>query len=351
MNLEKSIIGCILGTAIGDAIALPYEGLSKPRQKRLFPSINSHNLIFGKGMFSDDTEHTCMVAQSLIFSGGDLQKFTKFFAWELRLWLLTVPAGIGFATLRGICKLWIGIKPEKAGVFSAGNGPAMRSAILGVCYGDDLPKLRSLISISTRMTHTDIKAEYGALAIAIAAYLSSKEINIIPEIYYKQLANIIPEATEILTLIKAACESANNQESSEEFAEKMRLSKGITGYIYHTVPVVIQTWLRHQENYQQGILEIIKCGGDTDTTAAILGGIIGARVGKDGIPEHWLNNIWEYPRNINFMIKLGKRLTEVVAEGTAKKPLFLPIYIIFVRNLLFTFVVILHGLRRLFPPY
>src|SRR5262249_40889645 len=57
-----AIIGCLLGTAAGDAIGLPVEGLSPRRQRRLFGEIDSHRLLFGRGMTSDDTEHTCIVA-------------------------------------------------------------------------------------------------------------------------------------------------------------------------------------------------------------------------------------------------------------------------------------------------
>ena len=100
-----SIIGCIIGTAIGDAFGLPYEGLSKQRQNKLFSNIKNHNFIFNKGMISDDTEHTCMVAQSLIVSAGNTSIFTKQLAFRLRWWLLGLPAGIGYATLKSIYKI------------------------------------------------------------------------------------------------------------------------------------------------------------------------------------------------------------------------------------------------------
>ena len=312
---ELSITGCLLGTAIGDAFGLPYEGLSKQRQKKLYPNIKNHNFIFNKGMISDDTEHTCMVAQSLIVSAGNTSIFTKQLAYRLKFWLLGLPAGIGSATLKSIIKLWLGFSPDKSGVFSAGNGAAMRSTIIGVCYGNDIQKLRELVRASTRITHTDIKAEYGALAVALAAYISSQKLIISPQIYYEKLKFIIgSEQLEFLSLIKQACESAESGEDTQYFAAKIGLYKGITGYIYHTVPVVIQTWLRYQQDYQTAILEIVSCGGDTDTIAAILGGIIGANVGKDGISQQWLNNLWEYPRNIKWMESVGIRLTEVCQQ-------------------------------------
>ena len=348
---QISIIGCLLGTAIGDAFGLPYEGLSKQRQTKLFPNLKNHNFIFNKGMISDDTEHTCMVAQSLIVSAGNTSIFTKQLAYRLRWWLLGLPAGIGSATLKSIIKLWLGFPPHKSGVFSAGNGAAMRSTIIGVCYGDDIQKLKELVRISTRLTHTDIKAELGALAVALAAYLSSQKLIIYPQAYYEKLKNLIgSEQVEFLSLIKQACDSAELGENTQYFAANIGLSKGITGYIYHTVPVVIQTWLKYQQDYKTAILEIVRCGGDTDTTAAILGGIIGAAVGKDGIPQQWLNNLWEYPRNIEWIELLGTRLAEC-QRNTKQSSLPISVYGVFLRNILFLLIVVFHGFRRLFPPY
>ena len=160
---EAAILGCLLGTAVGDALGLPCERLSKQRQRRLFPHLDGHRFFFGRGMVSDDTEHTCFVAQALIVSAGDAALFERRFARDLRLWLLGLPAGIGLATLKAICRLWLGFGPARSGVFSAGNGPAMRAALLGVCCGDDLDRLRALVRASTRLTHTDLRAEHGAL--------------------------------------------------------------------------------------------------------------------------------------------------------------------------------------------
>ncbi len=286
MPQTESIIGCLLGTAVGDALGLPYEGLSRQRIGKIAPKIDGHRFIFGKGMVSDDTEHTCMVAQSLIVSGGSEKQFTQSLSWRLKFWLLGLPAGIGFATLRGILKLWLGFPAHHSSVFSGGNGAAMRSAIIGVCYGKVPGKLSSLVKISTRLTHRDPKAEYGAMAVAIAAYLASTQQLVSPGTYYQTLVSFLPTAAgELLALIRQACDSAMREETGEEFAFSLGLAKGITGYVYHTVPVVIQVWLRNQHDYQGAITAIIQLGGDTDITAAILGGIMGAAVGKTGIPQ------------------------------------------------------------------
>jgi ADP-ribosylglycohydrolase len=64
-----TLTGVLLGTAVGDALGLPREGLSPRRARRLFggPPLR-HRLVFGRGMVSDDTEHACVTAQALLRS-------------------------------------------------------------------------------------------------------------------------------------------------------------------------------------------------------------------------------------------------------------------------------------------
>lgn len=352
---NDSIIGCLLGCAVGDALGLPLEGISKRRQHRMFKNIERHRFFFGKGMISDDTEHACMTAQSLIASHGGEKNFIRSLAWRLRFWMLGLPAGIGLATLRSLIKLWIGFPGDRSGVFSAGNGPAMRSAIIGVCCGNDIEKMRALARASTRITHTDPKAEFGALTVALAAYMSSKNGNeeAAPEEFSIEIEKMLEHenADEFIELMTKTTESVLEGNTTESFAEKLGLAKGVTGYMYHTIPVVIHAWLRHQRDFRGAMIEIIRCGGDTDTTAAILGGIVGARVGKDGIPTEWRDGICDWPRSVKWIERLGAALDESISSGKPHPAPRLSIAGILLRNIFFMIVVLLHGFRRLAPPY
>jgi ADP-ribosyl-[dinitrogen reductase] hydrolase len=349
--LKTAIVGTILGTAVGDAMGLPYEGLSRDRQKLLYPEITGQKLIFNCGMMSDDTEHTCLVAQALILSTGNVTTFQRELAGRLQFWLLGLPAGIGFATLRSIVKLWLGFSPDRSGVFSAGNGSAMRSPLLGVCFGHQPERLRELVSVSTRITHSDPKAEYGAMAVAIAAYLASQNVEVAPDDFYQHLEQAVDAGSEeFFSLMRDAIASAKAGESSCEFADTIGRPGGVSGYVYHTVPVVLQTWLRYQTDYKSAIVEIIRCGGDADTTAAILGAIIGARVGKNGIPWEWLGQMVDYPRSVKWLERLGDRLYRAL-DGELNKAMSLAIPLLLVRNFVFLIIVLGHGFRRLLPPY
>src|SRR5688500_19116405 len=96
--------GLLLGTAVGDSLGLPREGLRPDRAARLFRGPLRQRLVLGRGMLSDDTEHDCMTAQSLLVAGHDLDRFARVLAWKLRWWLLGLPAAIGLGTLRAIMR-------------------------------------------------------------------------------------------------------------------------------------------------------------------------------------------------------------------------------------------------------
>ncbi len=356
---ERTVVGCIFGTAVGDAFGLACEGLSRNRQAKMFPDLASYKLLpFGRGMCSDDTEHTCMLAQSLIETAHyqdideQAKKFASNFGWRLRFWLLGMPAGIGLATLCAILKLWIGFPARYSGVFSAGNGPAMRVALIGVCYGGDAPRMRALVRAATRITHTDPKAEHGALAVALAAHIGSTGQDIAPEDYARRLRDLLGEdARELLELVDGVAQSVNRKETAADYTARTGSANGVSGYMFHTVPAALHVWLAHQGDYRGAITTIVRLGGDTDTAAAMVGAIIGARVGKEGIPVEWLNCLIEWPRTEAWMESVGVKLADRTTNRTKGYAVPLNWFKLLARNAFFIPLVLAHGFRRLLPPY
>lgn len=164
MTTPPSLHGCLLGEALGDAIGLPFEQLSPRRRRRIWGDLEQRELRMcllpgHRGMISDDTEHALFTARALLNAQGDLKKFRQLLRSELRAWLLSLPPGIGFATLRSGLKALLFL--PQTGVFSAGNGPAMRAPILGTFYAASPERLREFCRASTRLTHTDPKAEWA----------------------------------------------------------------------------------------------------------------------------------------------------------------------------------------------
>ena len=346
-----AIGGCLLGCALGDSIGLPFEGISARRIQRLNPAPLQQRLLFGRGMISDDTEHSCLVAQALIASGGDVEAFGRNMAWRLRWWFLTLPAGIGLGTLRSAIKLWLGFPWHKSGARSAGNGPMMRSAIIGAWAGGDDRLREELVAVSSRITHADPRAERAAQVVAHATALGLANATISPaqaEAYFEKWSR---DDEALKSLLQRAARSAADNQDAQSFCKDNDMQKGVSGFCYSTLAVVLQIWLRHHDDAQAAITEAVRCGGDTDTVAAIVGGMVGARVGRERLPQAWLERLTDWPRSLGWMESLCAQLNRCKAEGTRQRPqtVFFPFAL--TRNLLFILVVLAHGFRRLAPPY
>jgi ADP-ribosylglycohydrolase len=315
------VAGVLLGTAVGDALGLPREGLSRRRARRIFgdPPLR-HRFLFGRGMVSDDTEHTCMTADSLLRAPEDAGAFARSLGWRLRFWLLGLPAGTGWATMRSVLKLWLGFSPAHSGVWSAGNGPTMRAAILGVCLGHDPDRLRAYVRASSRLTHTDPRAERGAFLVALAAHFGAVHGSqgVRGDAFLRLVREALPDADgELRRRLGKFEEHLVRSAPAVELADTLGLHNGVSGYVYDTVPLALYCWLRHSAEFRPTVEEVIALGGDTDSTGAVVGGIAGATVGAGGIPAEWLDGLFEWPHSVTWMRRLAECLARQFPAGGA----------------------------------
>ena len=336
---NEALLGCLLGTAVGDSIGLPTEGLSRRRGQHWLVGGLRHRFIIGRGMLSDDTEHTLMLMAALRRHPDDLIAMQRDFGRQLRWWLAALPAGVGLSTARAIGKLWLGFPASKSGVRSAGNGAAMRSAIMGAMFAHDREKRKSVALAACQVTHTDPHAEESVLLVVEATAMAVKDVGT------RDVLDALRPflASEIMKGHFEALETALNDECSvSEYADRIGCGKGVSGFAPNSVAVALYGWLRHRGEFETMLKEVIACGGDTDSVAAIAGGICGAEVGEQGIPPTWIAGICDWPYSVGFI----RRMAEVV--GKPPKALW-PAMLL--RNVVFIIVVLLHGFRRLLPPY
>ena len=350
------LTGVLLGTAVGDALGLPREGLSRRRAARLYGSAPvRHSFVLGRGMLSDDTEHACMTAQALLAEPEDEARFARSLAWRLRGWLAAMPAAVGWGTLRAIVKLWLGFPLARSGVLSAGNGAAMRAPILGASLVFQPDRMEHMARASARLTHRDARAEEGALVVALAA--AHAATTTADRIEAPALLDAITRRVtneEMRRALDRCGEALARGDTSERFAEALGMEDGVSGFVLHTVPAALFCWLASPGDFRHSLTAILEMGGDADSTGAIVGGLAGATVGARGIPDEWVEGIWDWPRSAAWMRRLGERLAETFPEhGAGEQPGPLPLFwpALVPRNLLFLAVALAHGFRRLAPPY
>ncbi|MES2707580.1 MAG: ADP-ribosylglycohydrolase family protein [Verrucomicrobiota bacterium] len=337
------ISGCLLGGAAGDALGLPAEGMSRQRIARRWKGVWRHRLVFGKGMLSDDTEHAVMTACALMAEPADSAAFQRDLARRLRWWFAALPAAVGMATAKSCLRLWLGISPAKAGVRSAGNGPAMRSPIIGVMLRENAERRRQYAIASCRLTHTDPRAEEAALMVAEAAGLACQGVSNAEALGVLGEMVVSAEMKERFGKLRKALA---DQIEVPEYAALIGCGDGVSGFAPNTLAVVLFAWLRHRGDFAAGMTGVLNCGGDTDSTAAVYGGIAGAECGVEGIPADWLGGIRDWPLNPAFIRNLSADLNAGQASRRG-----IPYLKLILRNLFFLGVVLVHGFRRLLPPY
>lgn len=322
MELEDRLAGCLLGTAVGDALGLPAEGMSARAIRRRWGRLDRYRFLGRTGRVSDDTEQAALVAQALARQSSDPDVFARAFRRSLVGWFWRLPWGIGLATIRACLKASVG--RSRSGVRSAGNGAAMRAAVVGAFFHDRPVERRGFARALAEVTHTDDRAIEGALFVAEAAAVG-------PEAARTVVGNpVLGDALD-----RAAALARNGAGTADAAAEL-----GTSGYVVHTVAFAAYCAQRHGS---EAVLEAVSAGGDTDTIGAIVGAWRGALGGVSALPAGLVDALPEGPFGRTHLRDLAR------AAAAGQPP---PIYCwpwAFLRNLALYPVVLGHGLRRLLP--
>jgi ADP-ribosylglycohydrolase len=325
MDFRERLTGVLLGTAVGDALGLVCEGMSAKRIARRFGRLDRFHLLGRTGYVSDDTEQSALVAQSLARHPADPALCVRAFRRSLLGWFWRLPWGIGMATIRSSFKIMLGL--TRSGVRSAGNGSAMRAAVVGVFFHDNAERRREFGAAIAQTTHTDERAVQGALYVAELAAAG-------PEAARKIVTEPILGAA-----LDQAIELARRSAPTSEASETLKT----TGYVVHTVPFALYCYLCYGDTPLLALQECISAGGDTDSIAAILGAWLGARHGEPGLPAHLIAELNDGPFGPAHL----RALAAALAAGSPP-PRYSWVRALF-RNLALYPVVIFHGFRRIFP--
>jgi ADP-ribosylglycohydrolase len=320
---------------------------------RRFGRPDRFRLLGSIGFVSDDTEQSALVAQSLIRGRGDVERSARAFRWSLLGWFLRLPWGIGLGTLRSCLKIAIGLR--RSGVRSAGNGAAMRSAIVGAVFADDDAARRAHAAALARVTHLDPRAIDAAIYVAdlAAACARSATTDLRARLTCHDAALVAIQAPLLADGLRRAGELAREHVSVDHAARTL----GTSGYAVHSVPFAAFCFLSFGSDPMTALVETIAAGGDTDTNAAIAGGWLGALHGASALPAALIDRIHDGPFGPTHLRALAGVLKHVrsapaLASTSTALAIAAPRYSwlgALGRNLALYPVVLAHGFRRLLP--
>lgn len=309
--------GCMLGLAIGDALGMPVEtmtrqeilsathgagitGFRAPLQTRCDATARLQ-----PGQWTDDTQLALAIARSLVRMGyfnlaGIAAEHVVEYHKERRGW--------GGSTARGIAELAEGrreigdavLDPNAQGF---GNGVAMKVAPLAL-FGitQDAPLRvgsRQWIQPLATLTHRDPCAAIGAqvIAAAVRAVVSVDLPEAIRrddgepfrDALWMHLVNAVPDfnCPQHDTMFTRIVDALHHRDALTAFAAW----NGTSALVWESVPFVIAVVRAHINSFRDGVLAAVNAGGDTDSNGAMVGAMLGALHGVSGIPEEWVEEL------------------------------------------------------------
>lgn len=312
--LENRARGMLLGLAIGDALGAPIEFLPSPSHlfiAKMGDKIAQYhpNRRAAAGIWTDDTSMALCIADSLLERHGYdsydiMSKFHDFAYYKYRTHP-DAPLDVGAQTLKALDDYEKNpvIERDTPRTNSAGNGCIMRLAPIIIANvfvdeqqrsvsseqesvritGENIQLALKMARLSCRETHNSLMAEAVTEMFAIVLYTAMAGLsknNILSQILRWTSSDLWGSVIEVYTKM----DSALIDKKGEVFYD-------LGGYSVDAFLIAI--WgFTHFDNFKDGMLAVIRLGGDTDTNAAIYGQLAGAYYGYDNIPKEWIDGLY-----------------------------------------------------------
>jgi len=324
-NIDK-FRGCLIGGAAGDALGYEVEFKN---EKQIFSRYGERGIteyVFhdGKALISDDTQMTLFTATGLLVATtrgmmrGIMGDYSEYIADSYLDWLTTqtdrypLPDGSYFSWLVNVPELFNCRAPgntcmmalEQGGEgtiedpinTSKGCGGVMRVAPIGLYFNDRKMAVEEIARIGAEtaaLTHGHILGWLPAAAL----------VQIIHEISQ----NDDPVYDAVMKALYTQEEMWPDSEQKEYFLELMRRTVDLAGMdkndldaihqlgegwvAEETLAIAVYCALKYENDFDSALIAAVNHKGDSDSTGAVCGNILGARLGLKGIPEKYLTNL------------------------------------------------------------
>lgn len=306
-RLLNKMVGCLLGTAIGDALGYQVEFQHvepvKPYKVTDFAE-HTHRMPDGKAMFSDDTQMAMAVARGLLRSGSlSVEETAEEVAEEFIAWLHDPEntRAPGNACLTGCRNLEAGKHWRESGKPDGrGCGTAMRSMVYGMWSPGATPaawrKAEELAGYHSYMTHGSDSAAASAAAVAVTVSALLNESDIPPKEAVRlgivAARRFDDEAADLFEAAVTCAEGKAPDGGTVTPSRVLDLWRGWRGWRGdEAVAASIYCFLSNPDDYHDAVLMAANSPGDSDSLAAITGAFVGAHLGATAIPYAWVDNI------------------------------------------------------------
>lgn len=337
--INDKIKGCLIGGAAGDALGYEIEFKTEDDIYRTYgyDGLERYELHNGVAHISDDTQMTLFTAAAILRTDNDLLNLSNNIELSYQDWYETQTKPVrtngqyflANNPIMGIKELYsrrapgitcltgLEIRRDHYGIKSyieskinnsCGCGGVMRVAPIGFIKSHNVGRIAKEAAEAAAITHSH---PLGYIPAAILASI----INLC--IYTdKPLVHIIHEAVEITRPIFGTADEYMRIQSrgiskALDMADSDRpviecihdLGEGWVGH--EALNIAIYCAVKFNQDFTSAIIAAANHNGDSDSTAAICGNILGARLGFDRIPHQWKTNLELFDNIVDLADKIA----------------------------------------------
>jgi poly(ADP-ribose) glycohydrolase ARH3 len=297
---REKVEGVLLGTFLGNALGALFDGW----ELEVIPTLDAAYVAgHPPKIYTDDTQMTISVFEEMIENGridqrSLMQRFMRRFS---------LSRGYGGGMLDVMEQWKYGTDIETAsrslygGLGSFGDGAAMRVAPIALYFTlDEIEPLMEQVRRCSLITHAHPCGISGAIMQAGSVLLALNEVP--PGEWINRLLSLQLEGAFTLQLetLRACLERGCSLHQSA-------LTIGNGAQAPEAVCAAVFAVMRNPGAFTEALLWAVGMGGDTDTIGAMAGAIAGARFGRSGIPEGWLEQLENGNEGKDFIIALANR--------------------------------------------
>ena len=306
----------IMGIIVGDALGVPFE--FKPRkyfEKEPVTDLEGYGVHNQPvGTWSDDGSLTLATLDSLTKGLDYEHMMDNFLYWysDCEFTATDTVFDIGIGTRKALLNFKNGehaLLCGGEGAHDNGNGSLMR--ILPVAYyindlNLNMEEWIPIVHNISSLTHRHIRSQ---ISCGIYVNIALKMLNNPGYLIKDVIKSGILEITEYYN---------NNEIYTKEFNQYFEriINNEVynlnndeilsSGYVIATLEASL--WcLTNTNSYKEAVLKAVNLGHDTDTTAAVTGGLAGIYYGYDNIPKDWINQIQKVDYILDLCEKFDKR--------------------------------------------
>ncbi len=285
---KDRIKGCIYGQAIGDALGLGTEFMTRAEVKKYYPDglkhydqiiQDAHRSRWKQGSWTDDTDMMICIAKARHDNHFNLNEI----ACNFKEWFNGNPLGIGRHTFNVLCMRDYTKDPIKAAEIvwhmyqcrSAANGGLMRTSIVATSPIAEEDEIADIC----RLTHPDMRC-VGSCVLIVKLMQS-----LIFADYQLGKAHLMEIANRYDDRIAEYLEMSFNDDPAV-----LSLDDDTMGYTLKTMAIALWS-LWHCDSFNGGLLAVVNLGGDADTNAAVSCALLGAKYGFSSIPQYYVENL------------------------------------------------------------